>query len=56
MGWIVVLVVVFNYIMGCTCKVFLSENDPFHFGTVGRAMFTIFRLETQDAWDQVGYR
>jgi hypothetical protein len=30
-------------------------EDPFHFGTVGRAVFTVLRLETGDSWDQILY-
>ena len=33
----------------------LQENDPFHFGTVGRSVFTVLRLETADSWDQILY-
>ena len=33
-----ILIVVFNYIVGCMCMLFLKENDPFHFGTISRAM------------------
>jgi voltage-gated sodium channel len=32
-----------------------KKSDPFHFGTVGRAMFTILRIETLDSWDQILY-
>jgi hypothetical protein len=30
-------------------------KDPFHFGNVGRAMFTVLRMETLDSWDQILY-
>jgi len=33
----------------------LKESDPFHFGTVGRSMMTVLRLETLDGWEQVLY-
>ena len=54
-GWICVLIVVFNYIMACMCMLFLRANDPFHFGTLPRAMFSILRIETLDSWDQILY-
>ena len=54
-GWVCVLVVVFNYIVGCMCMLVLQYMDPFHFGTVGRSVFTILRLETGDSWDQILY-
>jgi voltage-gated sodium channel len=37
-GWIVLLIVVFNYIVACMFMLFLKGNDPFHFGTLSRAM------------------
>ena len=52
-GWICVLIIVFNYIAGCMCMLLFQHNDPFHFGSVGRSMFTVLRLETLDSWEQV---
>jgi hypothetical protein len=54
-GWVVFLMLVFNYISGCMCMLLMQENDPFHFGSVGKAMFTILRMETLDTWDQILY-
>jgi len=54
-GWICILFAVFNYIVACICIIIFRENDPFHFGSVSRAMFTIFRIETLDTWDQILY-
>jgi hypothetical protein len=39
--WIVLLIVVFNYILGCMCMLFLKKNDPYHFGSISRAMVII---------------
>ena len=50
-GWILVLLSVFNYICACASMVFLRRNDPVHWGSVGRAMFTLLQIETLDAWD-----
>ena len=52
-GWICVLMIVIGYIQGAICLIIFRDNDPFHFGTVGRATFTIMRLSTGDGWDQV---
>ena len=30
-----------------------GKNDPFHFGSIPRAMFTYLRLETLDTWDEI---
>jgi len=54
-GWIFVLILVFNYIVACMCMLVFQQNDPFHFGSLGRSMFTILRLETMDAWEQILY-
>lgn len=35
-GWICILMIVFNYIFGCMLMLLFSKNDPFHFGSVGR--------------------
>ena len=50
-----VLIIVFNYIIACMSMLFLGANDPFHFGTIPRAMFNVLRLETLDSWDQILY-
>jgi hypothetical protein len=52
-GWVVFLILIFNYISGCMCMLLMKGNDPFHFGSVGKAMFTIMRMETLDSWDKI---
>ena len=47
-GWICILIVVSDYILTCMCMLAFQENDPFHFGSIGRAMFTILRIEVYD--------
>jgi voltage-gated sodium channel len=54
-GWICALVLIYNYIIACFGVLLFKKTDPFHFGTVGRAMFTILRIETLDSWDQILY-
>lgn len=54
-GWICLLIVVFNYIAACMCMLIFRDNDPFHWGSVGRSMFTMLRLETLDNLDQILY-
>ena len=54
-GWIVCFILIFNFLAGATCMVLFRDNDPFHWGSLGRAMFTILRLETLDSWDQIMY-
>jgi hypothetical protein len=52
-GWICILIVVFNYIIACMCMLFMKTNDPFLFGHLPRAMFNVLRIETKDTWDAV---
>jgi len=54
-GWICVLIIVFNYIIACMSMLVWGSNDPFHFGTVPRAVFNVLRIETLDSWDQILY-
>mmetsp|Transcript_30215 Transcript_30215/g.67703 ORF Transcript_30215/g.67703 Transcript_30215/m.67703 type:complete len:957 (+) Transcript_30215:246-3116(+) len=49
-GWILLLIAVFNFVVGCGCQLFLSMNDPVHFGTIARSLFTLLRMETGDKW------
>jgi voltage-gated sodium channel len=54
-----------KYIMLLMCLVFylyavlgvstFRKNDPFHFGGVGMAMLTLFRIATLDNWTMVWY-
>jgi Ca2+-binding EF-hand superfamily protein len=54
-GWICILIAVLNYIVSCMCMIFFRDNDAFHFGSLGRSMFTVLRIETLDTWDQILY-
>jgi len=54
-GWICLLIFVFNYIVACMFMLIFKDNDPFHFGSIGAAMFTVLRIETLDTWDQILY-
>ena len=45
-GWIVCLIFIFNFLASAACMMVFRENDPFHWGSLGRSMFSILRLET----------
>ena len=34
-GWICVMIVIFNYIIACLCMLLFKKHDPFHWGSVG---------------------
>ena len=44
-GWICVLIVIFNYITACLLMLILRKADPFHWGSLGKAMFNVLRVE-----------
>lgn len=49
-GYITLLQILVFYIFSVIGYYFFSVNDPFHFGSVPYAMFTLFRLYTLDNW------
>jgi len=52
-GWICILIIAYNYIVACGAMILFQHSDPFHFGSVGKAMFSVLRIETLDSWDQM---
>lgn len=42
--WILVLMVIFNYIFGCLGIMLFKDNDPFYFGTVLSAVFSVYQV------------
>ena len=52
-GWIMAFIVIFNYIAGCMLMLVFRRSDPYHFGSVSRAMFNVLRMETLDSWDVI---
>ena len=40
-------------ILACMSMIFLRGNDPFHFGTMPRALLSVVRMETLDSWDTI---
>jgi hypothetical protein len=46
----VFLIMIFNYTAGSICMYIFAANDPFHFGTLPRSMFSMLQSETLDNW------
>lgn len=44
---------IFNYIMACIGISLYRTADPLHFDNMGLAMYSIFRVETLDGWDDM---
>ena len=51
--WVCALIFILNYLASCTGVILFASNDPFHFGRLDSAFFTIWRIETLDQWDVV---
>jgi voltage-gated sodium channel len=49
-GWVLLLILIFNYTAGSICMYIFAANDPFHFGTLSRSMFALLQIETLDNW------
>eukprot|EP01043_Picozoa_sp_COSAG02_P002249 COSAG02_NODE_51_length_44689_cov_29.477361_21_plen_556_part_00 len=43
------------YIFAIVGVTLFGQNDPFHFGTLGRAITTLFRVATRGGWGRVMY-
>ena len=52
-GWMVLLFMIFNYIMTCCGMILFQKHDPFYFGELLAASFTIYQMSTLDIWDVV---
>jgi hypothetical protein len=42
--WILVLMIIFNYIFGCLGIMLFKDNDPFYFGSVLQALFSVYQV------------
>jgi len=51
--WVMLLIVILNYILACLGMILFQRNDPFHFGSLGAAFFSVWRAESLDSWDQM---
>jgi len=51
--WMLLLIGILNYILACLGVIIFSSNDPFHFGSLGSAFFSVWRVETLDDWDVI---
>ena len=49
-GYITVLLFLDFYIYACIGTFLFGENDPYHFGTMGKSMVTLFKIVTLEGW------
>lgn len=55
MGYVGILLLLLYYIYGAMGVFIFSANDPFHFGSLGTAMLSLFRVSTLEGWSEIMY-
>ena len=53
--YILLLLLLIFYLFAVLGVVTFRRNDPFHFGSIGMAMVTLFRISTFESWTNVLY-
>ena len=52
-GYVTLLIALFTFIMACLGMVIMGDNDPYHFGTLTKAMNTVWRVMMLTSWEEV---
>lgn len=55
MGYVGILLSILFYIYATMSVFFFGENDPLHFGTLEKAMLSLFRIVTLEDWTDIMY-
>jgi len=55
MGYVGILLVLLYYIYGAMGVFLFGKNDPLHFGSLGTAMLSLFRISTLEGWTEIMY-
>merc|ERR1711988_1248036 len=53
--YIFVLVALVLYVFGILGMMLFAENDPWHFGSLHRTVFTLWRVSTFEDWTDIMY-
>jgi len=54
-GYIGIIMFMFFYVFGILGMILFQNNDPWHFGTLGYTLVTLFRMATLEDWTDVMY-
>eukprot|EP00943_MAST-04B_sp_MAST-4B-sp1_P004975 g4975.t1 len=54
-GYIMLLLLIVLYLFGIIGYMVFGRNDPWHFGTLSRALMTLFRASTLEDWTDIKY-
>ena len=49
------MMIIVNFILAALGMMLFEQNDPSHFGTLIRAMMSIWQIETLDSWEEILY-
>ena len=49
------MMIIVNFILAALGMMLFEKNDPAHFGTLIRAMMSIWQIETLDSWEEILY-
>ncbi len=55
MGYVGILLLLLYYIYGAMGVFLFGVNDPLHFGSLGTAMLSLFRISTLEGWSEIMY-
>ena len=55
MGYVGILLLILFYIYATMSVFFFGLNNPLHFGTLGRAKLSLFRIVTLEDWTDIMY-
>ena len=55
MGYVGILLLLLYYIYGAMGVFLFGKNDPLHFGSLGTAMLSLFRISTLEGWTEIMY-
>jgi voltage-gated sodium channel len=50
---VIIIYIVFNFILACVGMMAFRENDPFHWDSLNKALFSVWRIESGDSWEQI---
>ena len=48
-----ILIFIIDFIFATLGIILFSDNDPDHFGSMGKALMSIWQIETLDGWEDI---
>ena len=54
-SYVAMILMLFFFMMGIFFQILFMKNDPWHFGTLPNAIYTLFRASTLEDWTDIMY-